>query len=152
MGWGRCRKTSLKRKQQHARTPIQLGQDYRAGSFAAGVHKCFDPTHGSYFCVPDSANVKAPDQMNGMTAIRKFGCRSMVVLAYCNPAAHQHDHPDQRRHRKTQAGAQQRHKRATQRQGMRSGQASTRLRVVVLGRPVKFRSTSIRSAALIRDW
>jgi len=31
-------------------------------------------------------------------------------------------------------------------------QAATRLRVVALGRPVRFRSTSMRSAALIRDW
>ena len=33
----------------------------------------------------------------------------------------------------------------------RQSQAATRLRVVALGRPVKFRSTSMRSAALIRD-
>ena len=33
----------------------------------------------------------------------------------------------------------------------RRSQAATRLRVVVLGRPAKFRSTSMRSAALIRD-
>ena len=29
---------------------------------------------------------------------------------------------------------------------------AVRLRVAVLGRPAKFRSTSMRSAALIRDW
>ena len=34
----------------------------------------------------------------------------------------------------------------------RRSQAATRLRVVALGRPVKCRSTSMRSAALIRDW
>jgi hypothetical protein len=37
-------------------------------------------------------------------------------------------------------------------QPQRQSQAATRFRVVVLGRPVKFRSTSMRSAALIRDW